>query len=421
MLGGMIGDLAGSRFEFHPHKSKEFGLFGGDGLTRERCRFTDDSVLTAAVAAALLRAGKEQEEILRAELIVQFHTFGKAYPAAGYGERFFTWLCENEVTPYGSFGNGSAMRVSPCGWYGTTLEECERLARISAAVTHDHPEGIRGAVAVAGAIYLARTGRDKEEIRRYVETRHYPHAFEKTLDEIRPDYTHVETCRESVPQALEAFYEAKDYEDAVRGAVSLGGDSDTLACIAGSIAEAFYGIPEGIRERADAFWDETLRGVTEKFRERYVLPCGDPKEMRRASLSPADKAVLQNLDGEKLAEWIDLLRATRRVLWRDGNLGDLAPLETILQRKIEPRVQPLPVYPPKLREMGSFFLHLQLSLPEAIPDLRDAASLPEGSPAKTAARIAGAFRRERFFDGAFAKGIENGDYLKGLTRMWDLR
>ncbi len=274
MIGAIIGDIVGSRFEFSPHKSKKFELFGNDGLSKYKCRFTDDSVLTVAVADALLSLKDTlSESELSAMIIYRFHLYGKAYPAAGYGERFFLWLCDNEIEPYGSCGNGSAMRVSPCGWYGETLEECERLARVSAAVTHSHPEGIKGAVATAGAIYLARTGKSKEEIRQYAE-RFYPHAFEKTLDEIRPDYSHVETCQDTLPQAFVAFYESENFEDAIRGAVSLGGDSDTLACITGSIAEAYYGvdgIPSSLREKAISFLDDRLRGVLEEFQTRYVI------------------------------------------------------------------------------------------------------------------------------------------------------
>ncbi len=266
MIGALIGDIAGSRFEFAPYKSKDFSLFGGDGLSRQKCRFTDDTVLTCAVARALIASGHDPDEKqLAAQLIFQFHSYGKAYPDAGYGERFFEWLLKNEVTPYGSLGNGSAMRVSPCGYLGRTLVEADRLAAISAAVTHDHPEGIRGARAVAGAIFLARTGSGKEEIRRYVETNFYPRAFEKTLDEIRPTYEHVETCGETVPQAFVAFYESNGFEDAVRCAVSLGGDSDTLACITGSVAEAFYGVPEDLRALALSFLDERLRRDVDDF------------------------------------------------------------------------------------------------------------------------------------------------------------
>ena len=194
MMGAIVGDTTGSPYEWHNIKHK----ISLEEMAVGRARFTDDSVMTFAVADALLSAPEGcDEKRLSAEFIYRFHLYGKEYPRAGYGERFFDWLCDNEVEPYGSYGNGSAMRVSPCAWYGKTLAECERLARISAAVTHNHPEGIKGAAATAGAIFLARTGKGKEEIRRYAE-RFYPQAFEKTLDEIRPDYEHIETCQDTV-------------------------------------------------------------------------------------------------------------------------------------------------------------------------------------------------------------------------------
>lgn len=275
MLGAIIGDIVGSRFEFNSHKSKEFDLFGKDELPQQNCHYTDDSIMTIATADALLHAEDLSDEIaLKEQIIYQFHAYGKKYPWAGYGSNFFNWLYDNEVLPYGSYGNGSAMRVSPCGWFGDTLEKCERLAEISASVTHNHPEGIKGAIAVAGAIFLARAGKSKEDIRRYIEERFYPHAFDKTLDEIRPDYEHIETCQDTVPQAFVAFYESTDFEDAIRCAVSLGGDCDTLTCIACSVAEAYYGagnIPAKIIEKALSFLNDHLRSVTSAFRNRYVL------------------------------------------------------------------------------------------------------------------------------------------------------
>ena len=271
MLGAIIGDIVGSRFEFDNHKSKEFGLFGGDGLRRRPCNFNDDTVLTAAVADALMTVGKLfDEKTLIGTLIYKMHEYGRLYPNAGFGGKFFDWLYEGRVEPYNSFGNGSAMRVSPCAWCAETLEECLKLAEISAAVTHNHPEGIKGAKATAAAIFLAREGKRKEDIRHYIEENYYPHAFEKTLDEIRPTYKFNETCQETVPQALEAFYESTSFEDAIRCAVSVGGDSDTLACITGSIAEAFYGIPKEIEEKACSFLDDRIGKVVDRFRKEFV-------------------------------------------------------------------------------------------------------------------------------------------------------
>ena len=266
MLGAIIGDIVGSRFEFNNHRSKEFGLFGNDGLRRRACCFTDDSVMTVAVADALLSAkDTSNDEAVTKAFILKMHEYGKRYPGAGYGGMFFDWLFEGEVKPYNSFGNGSAMRVSPCGWFGKTLEECMHLAELSAAVTHNHPEGIKGAVSVAAAIYLARTGKSKEEIRSFIEQNFYPDAFKKTLDEIRPTYKFNETCQNTVPQAFVAFYESTSFEDAIRCAVSLGGDCDTLTCITGGIAEAFYGIPKEIEEKAFTFLDDRLTKVVHTF------------------------------------------------------------------------------------------------------------------------------------------------------------
>lgn len=266
----MIGDIVGSRFEFDNHRSKDFGLFGGDGFSRRSCNFTDDTVLTAAVADALMTVGKPfDEKLLTGTLIYKFHEYGRLYPNAGFGGKFFDWLYEGCVEPYYSFGNGSAMRVSPCAWCADTLDECLKLAEISAAVTHNHPEGIKGAKATAAAIFLAREGKSKENIRRHIEENYYPDAFEKTLDEIRPTYKFNETCQETVPQALEAFYESTSFEDAIRCAVSVGGDTDTLACITGGISEAFYGIPKEIEAKARTFLDDKIIKVVDGFKEFY--------------------------------------------------------------------------------------------------------------------------------------------------------
>ena len=262
MYGAFLGDMIGAPYEFdRGDKTKDFPLFS------EQSCFTDDSVMTVAVADALLSVeDTSNDEAVTKAFILKMHDYGRRYPGAGYGGMFFDWLYEGEVTPYNSFGNGSAMRVSPCGWYGKTLEECMHLAKLSAAVTHNHPEGIKGAVSVAAAIYLARTGKSKEEIRSYIEQNFYPDAFQKTLDEIRPAYYFNETCQETVPQAFVAFYESTSFEDAIRCAVSLGGDSDTLACITGGIAEAFYGIPREIEEQTYTFLDDYILKTVCSFR-----------------------------------------------------------------------------------------------------------------------------------------------------------
>lgn len=250
MLGGIAGDIIGSRFEHAQIKTKDFELFS------RQCTFTDDTVHTVAVADSLLTKTPYQVNFLR---------YFERYPNAGYGNRFRRWARSLHPVPYGSFGNGSAMRVSPIAWFYDTLDQVLVEAFHSAEVTHNHPEGIKGAQAVAGAIYLARTGASKPEIRDFVEKR-FGYDLSLTIDQIRPTYGFKVTCQESVPQAIIAFLEAEDYEDAVRNAVSLGGDSDTLACMAGSIAEAFFGgVPEGIKVEVFRLLSVPLAEVTHNF------------------------------------------------------------------------------------------------------------------------------------------------------------
>lgn len=237
MYGALLGDMIGAPYEFdRGNKSKEFPLFC------ESSRFTDDSVMTIAVAEALLDSRFLDDDSIRAALIKSMRKWGKKYPDAGYGRKFLCWLREKDPKPYGSCGNGSAMRVSAAGWLFDTLEETREKARLTAEVTHDHPEGIKGAEATSGAIFLARTGRSKEEIRDYI-VQEFGYDLSRTCDQIRPSYYHNESCQKTVPEAITAFLEGTDFEDVIRTAVSLGGDCDTLTCIAGSIAEAFYGVP----------------------------------------------------------------------------------------------------------------------------------------------------------------------------------
>ena len=259
ICGAVVGDVVGSRFEFDNHKSKEFELF-----TRE-CDFTDDSVMTIAVAKSLMDYGPVTDyEDYKAALVRVMHEVGKRYPHCGYGGRFCSWIMKDITEPYHSCGNGSAMRVSPVGWVAGTLEEAEALAKATAEVSHDHPEGVKGAQVVAGMIYLARTGAAKEALRTYAE-RYYDLDF--TLDEIRPAYEFIEICQESVPQAIEAFLEADGFEDTIRNAVSIGGDSDTIAAIAGSIAEACYGVDKDIAATALSFLDDYLLDIVLGFKE----------------------------------------------------------------------------------------------------------------------------------------------------------
>ena len=241
-IGAIMGDMIGAPYEFdRGNKTKDFPLFS------KYSEFTDDSVMTVAVAEALMSTlGKSDKEIKTA-LIKSMKKWGRRYPDAGYGGMFFRWLFTENSKPYGSFGNGSAMRVSSAGWLFDTLEETRHVAGLTAEVTHNHPEGIKGAEAVASAIFLARNGSSKEEIKNYI-IKEFNYDLSRTCDEIRPDYFHVETCQQTVPEAITAFMEGTSFEDVIRTAVSLGGDCDTLTCIAASIAEAFYGVPDEMIE-----------------------------------------------------------------------------------------------------------------------------------------------------------------------------
>ena len=254
MIGAIAGDIIGSIYEFNQIKTKDFPLFSED------CTFTDDSVLTVAVADAILSGGSYLESVKR---------IGQRYPDSGYGGRFIGWLLSDDYSPYNSWGNGSAMRVSPVGFAYNTQEEVLRQAKKSAEITHNHPEGIKGAQATALAIFLARTGSGKEDIRSRI-TRMSGYNLDRTVDDIRPSYRFNESCQETVPEAIVAFLDSDSYEDAIRNAVSLGGDSDTLACITGGIAEAFYeGVPEEITDRVKEILTPDLLEITERFCEKY--------------------------------------------------------------------------------------------------------------------------------------------------------
>ena len=280
MLGAIVGDIVGSVYEWNNIKTKDFPLF------RDDCFFTDDTVMTCTVAEAIMNGGQKDD------FIDAMKKYGRMYPNADYGARFNQWLMTDNREPYNSFGNGSAMRVSPCAWMmdATTDElpsEGKRLAQLSAEVTHNHPEGIKGAMATADAIYMCRYffggyASDKGEpisdnpveIKRHIKEhleKEYGYDLSKTLDEIRPTYRFNETCQDTVPQAIVAFLESTDFEDAIRNAISLGGDSDTLAAITGSIAEAAYGIPEWITDKVYTYLDEPLKDVLRRWEEFVVI------------------------------------------------------------------------------------------------------------------------------------------------------
>ena len=260
MIGAILGDIIGSRFEFNNIKTKEFEL-----LTPQ-CSFTDDSVLTCAVADALLRSGGDYTD-LSAKVVESMRTIGRRYPYCGFGGLFFQWVFSDDAGPYNSFGNGSAMRVSPVGFLAKDIDEAKLLARKVTEVTHNHPEGLKGAEATAVAIVMARQGASKDEIRTVMERDYYP--VRHTVDEYREIIRGHgdETCQVSMPEAMQCFYEGTDYEDVIRNCVSIGGDSDTLGAIAGAIAEAYYGVPESLASRLPEYLSPDLMDIVERFRE----------------------------------------------------------------------------------------------------------------------------------------------------------
>ena len=262
MYGAILGDIIGSPFEFdRGDKTKDFKLFS------RRSHFTDDSVMTLAVCEALLKVGQDAtDKEIEDAVISSMQSWGRRYPHAGYGGYFRRWLTACHPEPYNSFGNGSAMRVSAVGWLYDSLENTRTVAKATANVTHNHPEGIKGAEATASAIFMARNGSSKEEIKKYIENE-FHYDLNRTLDEIRPSYHMDETCQKTVPEAIIAFLEAKDFEDAIRNAVSLGGDTDTLGAITGSIAEAYYGIPEWLMTECRKRINKDMRVVLDDFND----------------------------------------------------------------------------------------------------------------------------------------------------------
>ena len=267
MIGAIIGDVVGSIYEYNNVKTKDFVMFSN------KHRFTDDTVITVAVASALLEFDGIDEilddtvEDFQKLLVEKMVFYGRKHILAGYGNRFFRWMVKTDHKPYQSFGNGSAMRVSPVAWYATTLDQALWLAEKSAEVTHDHPDGIKGAVATAGAIFLARTGASKQEIRKFVE-QYYTIDF--TLKDIRSTYKYDTTCQGCIPQAMQAFFESNSFEDAIRNVISIGGDSDTIGAITGSVAEAYYGADQEMKNQALSYLTDDLLEVVNMFEVKFL-------------------------------------------------------------------------------------------------------------------------------------------------------
>ena len=263
MIGAIYGDIVGSVYEFNNIKTKSFELF------TDKNYFTDDTVMSIATAAALLEHDNAVDELgaFKETLIDKMHEIGNLYPNCGYGGHFSEWLDMNRREAYNSYGNGSAMRVSPVVWYGKTLEEVENLATATAEITHNHPEGVKGAVVTAGAAFLAKNGHTKAEIKEYIE-KYYDISF--TVDGIRPTYRFDVTCQGSVPQALVCFLESVSFEDAIRNCISIGGDCDTTAAICGAVAQGFYGMNEEQMNKAFSYLDDRLLSIVLNFKNKYM-------------------------------------------------------------------------------------------------------------------------------------------------------
>ena len=268
MYGAIIGDIVGSKFEFdRGSKTREFELFTSVDM------FTDDTVMTCAVAEALMDAGRNASEgKMKAYIVDAMKRWGKKYPNAGYGARFMGWLESPMPKPYGSFGNGSGMRVSPVGWMYDSLDKTLEVARWSAEVTHNHPEGVKGAEAVAGAVYMARKGASFEEIKSFWKSPRIGYDLSRTLDDIRPHYRHVESCQETMPEAFTCFLEAASvllgeagFERTIRNTAYIGGDVDTLGAIAGAVAESYFGVPSDMVAKARTYLDSDIKDVVERF------------------------------------------------------------------------------------------------------------------------------------------------------------
>ena len=293
MIGAIIGDIVGSRFEWNNHRSKDFDL-----LTHE-CFFTDDSVMSLAICDALMRSKADHND-LHEQAVRSMQTVGRPYPHCGYGGSFAEWMYSDNPQPYNSYGNGAAMRVSGCGYVGNTIEEVKQLSKAVTEVTHSHPEGLKGAEATAVAVYLARTGKSLVEIQDYIIGHYYKLGF--TLDSIRENYQFNETCQDTVPQAFEAFFESTDFEDAIRNAISIGGDSDTLAAITGAIAEAYYGVPGNIRKHALTFLDARLLKILVEFENKYPAKIEKKVKGKTVSIALPTRKKVETGEREQMLE-----------------------------------------------------------------------------------------------------------------------
>lgn len=300
MFGAIIGDIAGSRFEFdRPGWTKEFELFAEDS------EFTDDTVLTIAILLALTESGKDASiDVIKTNCIKQMKIWGNRYPNAGYGLNFAQWLTDINPKPYNSLGNGSAMRVSAAGFLYDTLERTREVARATAEVSHNHPEGVKGAECTAAVIYLGRTGKTKEEIAKYV-TSEFGYDISHTVSELIPLHKHDETCMDSMPKALIAFLESNSFEDCIRNAVAIGGDTDTIAAIAGGMAEGFYGIPKNLIDSAMTYLSDDIKAAIATYEANKLKFIG-PIQLNKA-ISVFKKQTEENARNQSVFAILNLI------------------------------------------------------------------------------------------------------------------
>ena len=405
MYGAIIGDIIGSPFEFdRGEKTKDFELFSPGAA------FTDDTVMTAAVAEALLDAGKDADTAEIEERVTErMQVWGRRYPNAGYGVRFIGWLNAEHPVPYGSFGNGSAMRVSPAGWLYDTMERTREVAKATSVVTHDHPEGIKGAEATAAIIFLARTGKSKEEIRDYV-TREFGYRLDRTIDQIRPYYHHVESCQETVPEAITAFMEGSDFEDVVRTAVSLGGDCDTLTDIAAAMAEAFYGMPDTLRGEVRSRVAPDILAVLDRF----------DKALGREKTEKKAHGFAGTHRFDPLTKFIPLLKNTDFGGWAHGDSPNQMGYVTYSD-VVENYMQAVYAF----GEAHPEYEHTQYRAMLESHDLFSkkawiAADVKKLDAKCVIALLTGAIRIDRFCEGTLLSMLENGCVIRWLERLEEI-
>lgn len=412
MIGAIIGDVVGSRFEFNNHRDKDFELFTED------CQVTDDSIMTLAVAKAIMEAEKiikpsvggydfdsDYYSLIEKMTIKYMQEIGSKYPNCGYGGMFSKWVFSDDPQPYNSFGNGAAMRISPVGFAARTESEACRLSEVVTGVTHDHEEGIKGAEATAVAIYMARRGFTKGEIRDKIERNYY--ALDFRIENIRGTYKFNETCQDTVPQAIQVFLESSSFEDAIRTAISLGGDSDTLAAITGSIAEAYYGVPEEIKDKALNYLDSDLRAIYDEWSE-FIGNEGTINKLKLLT-----KYIGKISEAESYGEWfIDKEN--------DGTPDHpiqmpFVNFDDIVNLFVDDFYQFSEGHPEyQLTEYGSILEKNGIKWDDVSMRNADVDALDEQC---LLALIMGAIRAERFCDGALLSFFKDGYMLKWLKRL----